>query len=161
MGILVNINDFNNTEYRFQVNDFNEDFIEEFVDTKEKLWIKTILGNTLGAEFIANPTEVRWKEIKDPFVSHCGRQCMGLKQALVAFIYTDLIKPDGTYSAQSAQKVKAEVKQNINLQANYARAYNDGVEQTNLIRHKMRHHCDLFPNIRWCEHIRMFKSLPF
>lgn len=152
MGILVNINDYGQQPYQFQVNASNRDSIEDFIDVSEKLWIKTILGETLGDEFINDPLEARWNKIKEPFVIH-DRHCYGLKSCLVAFIYTDLIKRDGVYSAQGATKVKSEVNQGVDIQMNFAQAYNDGVNQARMIRHKLHIHKDVeFINLRMCEH---------
>lgn len=139
MGILVNIEDFDQGLYRFDFNDFNESAFEELMNVSEKLWIKTIMGEKLGDEFILDPTEPRWNKIKEPFIHHV-KHCYGLKACLLAFVYSDLIKSDGIYSANSAQKVKSEVMQSVDIQMNFARAYNNGVLQAKMIRRKLHLH---------------------
>lgn len=152
MGILINVSDFDHGLYRVDFNDFNEVAMTDLMEVSEKLWIKTILGETLGSEFITDPNEARWNKIKEPFV-YGAKHCYGLKACLLAFVYSDLIKSDGIYSANSAQKVRSEVMQDIDIQMNYARGYNDGVMQARLIRRKLHlHRHEWFVNYNHCEH---------
>lgn len=164
MGILINITDFEFGDYRFQINnnanDRLEDYYNEQIDMLEKLWLKTIMGEQLADEFIADPNEARWNLIKEPFTYH-SRQCKGLKHCLIALVYSELIKSGGVYSSQSVQKVKAEVFQGVNIQANYARAYNDGVEQAEMIRrrlHLYRH--EHFESYKYYRITPLLKTLP-
>lgn len=159
--ILIDLKDFAQGDYRYQFNDYNESYYIDHISVLEKLWIKVILGEKLGSEFISDPSEVRWNKIKDPFILH-NRKCFGLKYTLVAFIYSDLVKSDGVYSPQSAQKVKAETNISVDIQANYSRGYNDGVTNAELIRHKLRMHHDLFEYAHHhYHHYRLDKSYPF
>lgn len=163
MSILATISDFKQGDYRFNVNDQIADskiYYEDKISMLEKLWIKSIMGESLGSEFLSDPAETRWNLIKEPFV-FCGGHCYGLKETLVPLIYSDLIKSDGVYSSQSTQKVASEVMQSVDIQANYSRAYNDGIKQMNLIRHKIIENNIDFPEFRLCELKKYILSLPF
>lgn len=134
MAILLSLDDFK-VDYHIQFQN-NKSIWQSRLDTYEELELRKLLGEDLYNDFNTNPLDPKFNDIKKPFISD-GYECRGLQLCILSFVYCRLIKHNGIYMPQSAQAVRGETVQKVDIQENYARAWNSGVYDAVAIASKM------------------------
>jgi hypothetical protein len=136
MANIIKFTDFVG-KYQISQNDENEDEVESFINKFYPVYVRRILGATLGNAFIANldpsgvPTNPIYLELYNPFQvddNNCVRESIGMKEIILGFVYYEIVRDSNSYNGLSGNKATlGENSEFVDMKNKLSTVYNDSL----------------------------------
>ncbi len=158
MGKIVKTTDFVG-KYSISQNSYNSDDLQAFIDKYEKVYLRDLLGLTLGDLLYADitaynpPATARYLVLFNPIaqeINNCDVISDGIKEMLIAFIYWEFVKTQASSVAVIGNvSPQAEVSTGVDFNSTEVyNIYNVGIASYRAIQIYINNNSSTYPEFK-------------